>query len=114
MAKRRKKTHDIDDTALAPYVIADGVVGAVAKCFGQKYGTRADANRIAKRAEVLYKSSESFRKKMNRKDPRGLLAAFMQHWHAANLVKRNRRVANAVGESAWHGTRLSCPVKHKR
>ena len=47
MAKRRKKTHDIDDTALAPYVIADGVVGAVAKCFGQKYGTRADANRIA-------------------------------------------------------------------
>jgi len=109
MARRTKKHDMMDETALVPYIIADGVVEEVARCFGKKYGTRADANRLGKRAEDLYSKSEDFRKKMKRKDPRGLLFAFMKHWHAAALTKRSEKVARQVGESAWHGTALVCP-----
>lgn len=108
------RKHDINDTAIAPYVMADGVVEEVANCFGAKYGTRADANKLGKRAEEMYAKSESFRKKMKRKDPRPLLHAFMLHWHAANLKRRSEKVARQVGEAAWHGHTLSCPVKKRR
>lgn len=105
MAKR----YDINDTAIAPYVMADGVVEKVARCYGAKYGTRADANRLGKRAETLYSKSKSFRKKMQRRDPRGLLEAFMLHWHAAQLQKRSPKIAREVGDAAWYGHGLSCP-----
>lgn len=111
---RRRRQHDINrETPIAPYVMADGVTREVALCFGAKYGTRADANRLGKRAEELYARSESFRKKMKRRDPRPILHAFMLHWHAAELMKRSRKVGDKVAEAAWHGTPLTCPRRRK-
>jgi len=97
------KVHSIDDTALAPYVIADGVVmellqsldGAEAagarRAFDElsQGGYRDYSDALGQTAERLYENNEEFRKTLNARGDAGRdsLYSFMRHW-VSGMVRK--------------------------
>lgn len=79
-----------DDTALMPHVIADGVIGEVARFLRRDIPDREQiAARLDARANHIYRTNERFRKQMRSKSNSGRdhLYAFMRHWLAADLKR---------------------------
>jgi len=106
------KRHDMEqETPFILPLFAELTLSEVKIAYGAKYATDADADALAEHARRVYMASESFRKKMNYKDPRPLLKAFMLHWHASTLLKRarnekERKVARDLADKAWYGQPL--------
>jgi hypothetical protein len=69
----KPQEHDINKTALVPYLIAEQVAGRE---------NEKKVNYLISRSERQYKNSPHFRQQINdnRKDCREVLAMFMRHW----------------------------------
>lgn len=83
-----------DDTPIVPWIVADGVIIDAQHGLGRPLSEKMElslANGLVKKAQVVYKNNESFRKKIRARGNKGrdTLYAFMHHWLAAAIKKRN-------------------------
>ena len=112
--KKKPKGHRIeDDTPILPYMVADNVIDEVGNCVPLDMSPaeqRALADKLADRADTVYASNETFRRKIRGRGNTGrdTLYAFMRHWLASELKKTRPRVFAKLPSSFMNGEQLDC------
>lgn len=74
-----------NDTPIIPWIVADTIVNEVFHSANYELPPNI-VDRLAEKAEVVYKKNVYFRRKIQSDDGRDILYAFMRHWLAA-IVK---------------------------
>jgi len=103
-----------DETPIMPDIVAESVVEHVNVCHGLRLG-RAQVAALILRQKFLYSRSPEWRKKMKAGGNKGrdTLYAFMYHWLASDLRKKNGKVAESVADFATWGTPMKCRRRTK-
>jgi len=107
-----------DDTPIVPHIVADTVINEVERCFPLNMGrveARALADKLADRANLVYKKDENFRRRIRGRGNSGrdMLYAFMRHWLTAELAKSRPDIYRRLPSDFAVGQPLVCPVRKR-
>lgn len=113
MAKRKKKKKEyvIDqDTPILPYIVAGTVVQEVERYTGEALSNEYVEALVA-HAHATYNADASFRRKIRAKGNKGrdTLYAFMRHWLAADLKKKQPDIYEQLPSGFASGEPLDNP-----